>query len=86
MATPATISANMPCNQIVILMNDFTIQRNMLQQITKKEKEVIYGQEKVNLLKVETSRILYFLSQCYIPRLYRIVYCNQKTDNSMQFR
>ena len=38
MATPATISANMPCNQIVILMNDFTIQRNMLQQITKKKK------------------------------------------------
>ena len=87
MATPAIISANIPCNQMVILMNDFTIQSNMLQQITKKkEKEIIYGQEKVNLLKMETSRILYFLSQCYIPRLYRIVYCNQKTDNSMQFR
>lgn len=33
-------------------MNDFTIQRNMLQQtIKKKENEIIYGQEKVNLLK-----------------------------------
>ena len=42
MATPATISANIPCNQMVILMNDFTIQSNMLRQITKKKRKRNY--------------------------------------------
>ena len=86
MATPATISANMPCNPILIRMTDFKYKGTCYNTLKKKEKEIIYGQEKVNFLKMETSRILYFLLQCYIPRLYRIVYCNQKTDNSMQFR
>ena len=46
MATPATISANIPCNQIVILMNDFTIQSNMLQQITKKKEKKLFMDKK----------------------------------------